>query len=39
MISKTNIVVQKPHGGQLNTKVCSSESVIFLILSKWQFFP
>ena len=32
MISKTHISAQKPHRRQLNTKVCSSESAIFLIL-------
>ena len=33
MISKTRIVAQKPRGRQLNAKVCSSKSAIFLILS------
>ena len=33
MISKTHIVAQTPCGRQLNAKVCSSESVIFPILS------
>ena len=33
MISKTHIIAQKPHGRQLNAKVCSSESAIFLSLS------
>ena len=32
MISKTPISGQKPHGGQLNTKVCDSKSAIFLFL-------
>ena len=32
MISKTHISAQRPHGRQLNTKVCGSESAIFLIL-------
>ena len=33
MISKTHISGQKPHGRQLNAKVCGHESVIFRILS------
>ena len=33
MISKTHVSAQKPGGRQLNTKVCSSESAIFVILS------
>ena len=32
VISKTHISGQKPHGRQLNTKVCSHESAIFRIL-------
>ena len=31
MISKVHIAGQKPHGGQLNAKVCGSESAIFEI--------
>jgi len=31
MISKTHISAQKPRGRQLNTKVCGSESAIFLL--------
>ena len=33
MISETHIVTQKPHGRQLNAKVCGSENAIFVILS------
>ena len=29
-ISKTHVVAQKPHGRQLNAKVCGSKSVIFV---------
>ena len=32
VISKTHISGQKPHGRQLNTKVCASKSAIFRIL-------
>ena len=32
MISKTHISGQKPHGRQLNKKVCGHESAIFLFL-------
>ena len=32
VISKIHIVAQKPHGRQLNTKVCGSKSAIFRIL-------
>ena len=32
MIRKTHISAQKPRGRQLNTKVCSSKSAIFVIL-------
>jgi len=33
MISKTHISAQKPHGRQLNAKVCGCESAIFRLLS------
>ena len=33
LISKTHIVVQKPHRRQLNAKVCGSKSAIYAILS------
>ena len=39
MISKTHISAQKPHRRQLNTKVCGSESAIFLILSLGHYAP
>ena len=32
MISKTHTGAQKPHGRQLNTKVCGSKSAIFCLL-------
>ena len=33
VISKIHIVAQKPHRRQLNTKMCSSESAIFVLCS------
>ena len=33
VISKTHISGQKPHGRQLNAKVCGSKSAIFRLLS------
>ena len=37
VISKTHMVTQKPHGRQLNAKVGSSKSVIFLLLQTTMF--
>ena len=38
MISKTHISGQKPHGRQLNKKVCGSKNAIFVILSSSSLF-
>ena len=35
MISMTCMVAQKPHGGQLNIKVCSNKNTIIVILSSF----